>query len=153
MSASFPFTDGDSCVTCEIGVMQTLTQFERDDVIVSSDHVMVKCGTPSERLSSSLQKGIRHSAVPWTAAEKHRCHCLSNAWVCTCVLCVRVFVCICSGVQQMPQFKMSLKCVPDRQLALPYLTTAIAPQLASNQYLLQPAMNHYELPPHLCSAT
>lgn len=69
----------------------THTRFERDDVIVSSDQVMVKCGTSSERQSSSLQKGIGHSAVPWTGAEKHRCHCLSNAWVCTCVLCA----CVC----------------------------------------------------------
>lgn len=49
----------------------------------------------------------------------------------------------------MPLFEMSLKCVPDRQLVLTYLP----PQLASNQYLLQPVMNRYEMWPHPCSAT
>lgn len=145
MSATFPFTHSDSSVACRNGVMQTHTHGPTHSyqITVSTDKVMV--WNPFRSLS---QKTTRHSAQPRTAAEKHRCHCLSKDCACVCV-----FICNCSGVQQMPLFEMSLKCVPDRQLAPPYLPTAMPPQLASNQYLLQPAMNRYEPSPHLCSAT
>lgn len=120
-------------------------------VTISTERIKSECGIPLERKCILLQKTTRHSAQPQTAAEKHRCHCLSRD-------CARTCVCVCVCLQllvsaQMPLFEVSLKCVPDHQLALPYLPTAMPPQLASNQYLLWPATNCYELLSHLCSST
>lgn len=103
-------------------------------VTISTERIKSECGIPLERKCILLQKTSRHSAQPQTAAEKHRCHCLSRD-------CARTCVCVCVCLQllvsaQMPLFEVSLKCVPDHQLALPYLPTSMPPQLASNQYLL-----------------
>lgn len=106
------------------------------EVPVFADKVMVT--------EESLQKdsGARYRKQPGILLclgllQRSRCHCLSKDRTCSCA-----FVCSCSGMQQMPLFDMSLKCVPDHQLAPPYLPTAMPPQLTSNQYLPWTTMNH-----------
>lgn len=55
--------------------------------------------------------------------------------VCPCVR-ARELACSCSKVQQMPQVEASLECVPDHQLAQPYLAVPMLDQLACSLYLL-----------------
>lgn len=68
-------------------------------VTISTERIKSECGIPLERKCILLQKTSRHSAQPQTAAEKHRCHCLSRDCARTCV-CVYVFVCNCSWVRR-----------------------------------------------------
>lgn len=117
------------------------------------------CIKPGAHMIKLWWKWVPFRKIESLFAEKDQASCslLRGTYATVCPMlghvCMCGLVCSSSEVQQMPQLEMSLKCVPYRQLAPPYLAVAVPHQLASNQYLLQPAMNPYRPPPHLCSAT
>lgn len=99
---------------------------------------IVACCRKQQGILLSFGLPLRSTDATVCPRAVHVCVCLfATAQECSRCLCLRC------------PWKVSLTA----NLALPYLPTSMPPQLASNQYLLRPAMNCYEPLPHLCSAT